>query len=277
MSSHFNITVNNNYLELRPGDKGEVSLTITNLTKNETIAGVSFTASDNVVKGWIQPDSIDMEVLVGNMTNKTSISIKIPEYVTEGIYTIQPVVYAIENPDEIYTVGPNISIIVLPGKTPVNPPKETVNSTDNEFDIKSKLIIAMTVAGVLILAGGLIFGGYKVFHSNSTSRFEEAFIEALKNPEKSHLVPTREFSSWQYPEEWNAFLQTVYDQTRNSISLENITKLISKKIIGIKEVKPLYFGLYSVTNENDREQSFSADKIKKAIDQAFFRGGKLKS
>jgi hypothetical protein len=146
MARDFAITTVKSQIELKKGKKSSVSYTVTNSTGNQLTARARISPLEGADESWFTIEGESERDFAENDTQQYSVSVNIPAEIKSGAYKFKLDVFSVENPDEIFSEGPVIEILI--SEAPVDD-----NNNDKPFPW---WIIAVIVA-VILIGGGIIW------------------------------------------------------------------------------------------------------------------------
>ena len=146
MARDFAITTVKSQIELKKGKKSSVSYTVTNSTGNQLTARARISPLEGADESWFTIEGESERGFAENDTQQYSVSVNIPAEIISGAYKFKLDVFSVENPDEIFSEGPVIEILI--SEAPVDD-----NNNDKPFPW---WIIAVIVA-VILIGGGIIW------------------------------------------------------------------------------------------------------------------------
>ncbi len=146
MARDFAITTVKSQIELKKGKKSSVSYTVTNSTGNQLTARARISPLEGADESWFTIEGESERGFSENDTQQYSVSVNIPAEIKSGAYKFKLDVFSVENPDEIFSEGPVIEILI--SEAPVDD-----NNNDKPFPW---WIIAVIVA-VILIGGGIIW------------------------------------------------------------------------------------------------------------------------
>ncbi|WP_289020000.1 hypothetical protein [Desulfobacter postgatei] len=146
MARDFAITTVKSQIELKKGKKSSVSYTVTNSTGNQLTARARISPLEGADESWFTIEGESERDFAENDTQQYSVSVNIPAEIKSGSYKFKLDVFSVENPDEIFSEGPVIEILI--SEAPVD---------DNNNDKPFPWWIIAVVAAVLLIGGGIIW------------------------------------------------------------------------------------------------------------------------
>lgn len=146
MARDFAITAVKSQIELKKGKKSSVSYTVTNSTGNQLTARARISPLEGADESWFTIEGESERNFAENDTQQYSVSVNIPAEIKSGSYKFKLDVFSVENPDEIFSEGPVIEILI--SEAPVD---------DNNNGKPFPWWIIAVVAAVLLIGGGIIW------------------------------------------------------------------------------------------------------------------------
>lgn len=146
MARDFAITTVKSQIELKKGKKSSVSYTVTNSTGNQLTARARISPLEGADESWFTIEGESERNFAENDTQQYSVSVNIPAEIKSGSYKFKLDVFSVENPDEIFSEGPVIEILI--SEAPVD---------DNNNGKPFPWWIIAVVAAVLLIGGGIIW------------------------------------------------------------------------------------------------------------------------
>ena len=146
MARDFAITTVKSQIELKKGKKSSVSYTVTNSTGNQLTARARISPLEGADESWFTIEAESERDFAENDTQQYSVSVNIPAEIKSGSYKFKLDVFSIENPDEIFSEGPVIEILI--SDAPVD---------DTNDDKPFPLWIIAVIAAVILIGGGIIW------------------------------------------------------------------------------------------------------------------------
>lgn len=146
MARDFAITTVKSQIELKKGKKSSVSCTVTNSTGNQLTARARISPLEDADESWFTIDGESERNFAENDTQQYSVSVNIPAEIKSGAYKFKLDVFSVENPDEIFSEGPVIEILI--SEAPVD---------DNNNDKPFPWWIIAVIAAVILIGGGIIW------------------------------------------------------------------------------------------------------------------------
>nr|WP_320015359.1 hypothetical protein [uncultured Desulfobacter sp.] len=146
MARDFAITTVKSQIELKKGKKSSVSYTVTNSTGNQLTARARISPLEGADESWFTIEGESERDFAENDTQQYSVSVNIPAETQSGSYKFKLDVFSVENPDEIFSEGPVIEILI--SEAPVD--------NDNN-DKPFPLWIIAVIAAVILIGGGIIW------------------------------------------------------------------------------------------------------------------------
>lgn len=146
MARDFAITTVKSQIELKKGKKSSVSYTVTNSTGNQLTARARISPLEGADESWFTIEGESERDFAENDTQQYSVSVNIPAEIQSGSYKFKLDVFSVENPDEIFSEGPVIEILI--SEAPVD---------DNNNDKPFPLWIIAVIAAVILIGSGIIW------------------------------------------------------------------------------------------------------------------------
>lgn len=146
MARDFAITTVKSQIELKKGKKSSVSYTVTNSTGNQLTARARISPLEGADESWFTIEGESERDFAENDTQQYSVSVNIPAEIKSGSYKFKLDVFSVENPDEIFSEGPVIEILI--SEAPVD---------DDNNDKPFPLWIIAVIAAVILIGGGIIW------------------------------------------------------------------------------------------------------------------------
>lgn len=146
MARDFAITTVKSQIELKKGKKSSVSYTVTNSTGNQLTARARISPLEGADESWFTIEGESERDFAENDTQQYSVSVNIPAEIKNGSYKFKLDVFSVENPDEIFSEGPVIEILI--SEAPVD---------DNNNDKPFPWWIIAVIAAVILIGGGIIW------------------------------------------------------------------------------------------------------------------------
>ena len=146
MARDFAITTVKSQIELKKGKKSSVSYTVTNSTGNQLTARARISPLEDADESWFTIEGESEREFAENDTQQYSVSVTIPAEIKSGSYKFKLDVFSVENPDEIFSEGPVIEILI--SEAPVDD-----DNTDKPFP----LWIIAVIAAVILIGSGIIW------------------------------------------------------------------------------------------------------------------------
>lgn len=143
MSRAFAISTGSHTLNAGSTRTGSASFTISNSTGKTVDTRVSISAMEECQETWLSIDGNRERAYTEKDTQQYTVKYVIPPEVKPGAYRFRLDIYAVENPDEIYSEGPVVEINVSDAEKPID--------NDHPFP----WWIVAVVAVVLIAGGGI--------------------------------------------------------------------------------------------------------------------------
>lgn len=146
MARDFAITTVKSQIELKKGKKSSVSYTVTNSTGNQLTARARISPLEGADESWFTIEGESERDFAENDTQQYSVSVNIPAEIKSGSYKFKLDVFSVENPDEIFSEGPVIEILI--SEAPVD---------DNNNDKPFPWWIIAVIAAVILIGSGIIW------------------------------------------------------------------------------------------------------------------------
>jgi len=146
MARDFAITTVKSQIELKKGKKSSVSYTVTNSTGNQLTARARISPLEGADESWFTIEGESERDFAENDTQQYSVSVNIPAEIKSGTYKFKLDVFSVENPDEIFSEGPVIEILI--SEAPFD---------DNNNDKPFPWWIIAVIAAVILIGGGIIW------------------------------------------------------------------------------------------------------------------------
>ncbi|WP_020587966.1 hypothetical protein [Desulfobacter curvatus] len=146
MARDFAITTVNSQIELKKGKKSSVSYTVTNSRGTQLTARARISPLEGADESWFTIEGESERVFAENDTHQYSVSVNIPAEIERGSYKFKLDVFSVENPDEIFSEGPVIEILI--SEAPID---------DNNNDKPFPWWIIAVIAAVILIGGGIIW------------------------------------------------------------------------------------------------------------------------
>ncbi len=108
----FAITVDRARTQVPPGRTAEIGITVSNVSGRRLVARPSVHAPDAQVASWVNVDQPHEQDLDEGETRRLAARIEIPASISPGTYTCRIIVSNVENPDEEFAEGPDLTIEV---------------------------------------------------------------------------------------------------------------------------------------------------------------------
>ena len=143
MSRYFAISTLTTTLQAKSGGTGSVTFTVTNNADEGIRTRARITALSGE-ESWFAIEG-DKEREYREKTQQYTVNYTLPPTVPKGPVTFRLDVFAVENPDEVYSEGPVVQIEVAAPETPATNPK------------KFPWWIVAVVAAVILIAGLIVF------------------------------------------------------------------------------------------------------------------------
>ena len=146
MARDFAITTVKSQIELKKGKKSSVSYTVTNSTGNQLTARARISPLEGADESWFTIEGESEREFAENDTQQYSVSVNIPAEIKSGSYKFKLDVFSVENPDEIFSEGPVIEILI--SEAPID---------DDNNDKPFPLWIIAVIAAVILIGAGIIW------------------------------------------------------------------------------------------------------------------------
>lgn len=177
MPSFFAITPVNHAIKLDPQRRGAFVFTVTNTTGHPIIARARINPQNPSEQSWFNiKDGPQRTYPMDNITEQIEVRIEAPASARSGSYSFHLDVISVEDPDEVFTIGPSVSFEI--------PPTETGRKTLPWW------IIGLSIALLLMSATGTWFIMHRK-HSVDTNNCKPGYVWRLASPE-DHVCVTPE-------------------------------------------------------------------------------------
>ncbi len=143
MSRYFAISTGTSTVQAKNGGTGSVTFTVTNNADEGIRTRARITALSGE-ESWFTIEG-EKEREYREKTQQYTVAFTLPASVSNGSYTFRLDVFAVENPDEIYSEGPVVQMDVTSPETPAAGPK------------KFPWWIVAVVAAVILIGGIIVF------------------------------------------------------------------------------------------------------------------------
>lgn len=118
MSRDFVITSVSEQIEIKRKSTSSVSFTVTNSTGNRLAVKARVSVIGDEDLAWIKIEGSEEREFAENDTQQYSVAATVPSDASAGSYKFRLDVFSVENPDEIYSEGPVVEVVISDAKEP---------------------------------------------------------------------------------------------------------------------------------------------------------------
>jgi hypothetical protein len=145
-TTYFSVTSPASELKLKAARVGQLSISVTNLTGHPRRVALQPVPADGAAPDWFTVvGEAEREFGLGE-TESYTVKVKVPPSVPAGSYAVRFDASAEDQPQEVFTAGPTIAVVVGPPPKKRNIPKWAI--------VAAVAAVIAIIVGVVVLAGG---------------------------------------------------------------------------------------------------------------------------